>query len=100
MKALLKRLVPGSVRNALREYRWSPSVVSWLPGDSRLFGPPRRWQNLAEYFSDHAGEFREVLPAHPLVFPKPTVIGELAPRFLETAHATAPAGQVFTLRNA
>jgi Glycosyltransferase 61 len=98
--AALKRLVPGPLRNALREFRWPPSVVRWLPGDSRQFGPPRRWQPMREYFTTHPGELREVLPAHPLVVAKPTVIGEFPPRFLESSQAVAPAGQVFTVRDA
>jgi len=100
MSRSLKRLVPGPVRNVLREFRWPPGVVRWLPGDSRHFGPPRRWTTLARYFAAQPDLIREVLPAHPIVVAHPTVLGELPARFQESTQANAPAAQVFNVRNA
>jgi len=101
VKSLLKQLVPSAVRNRLREFRWPPGIVPWLPGSSRLFGPPRHWQLLRDYFATQAaGALREVLPAQRLTPPQPEVIGEISPRFLRYTAETVPPGHVFSLQQA
>jgi len=96
----LKAVVPARIRRRLRWPRWPPQLVPWLPGSSRYFGPPRRWQRLAEYFAHRVGHLREVLPAQALRPPLPEVIGEVPPRFFQSVHTSVPPGQVFTVAGA
>lgn len=100
MSSPLKRWVPKLVRDQLREFRWPPPIVRWLPSSSRQFGPPRHWCRMADYFGNHPGTLREVLPAHPVAIARPITVGEFPSRFLEAPATTAPAGQVFTVREA
>lgn len=102
IKLLLKRVVPARIRRRLRYRwpRWPLPLVPWLPGSSRYFGPPRRWQRLTEYFAHRAGHLREVLPAQALRAPRPEVIGEIPPRFLQNVHTSVPPGHVFTVAGA
>jgi len=98
--ARIKRLIPAPVRDRLRGFRWPPGLVRWLPGTSRLYGPPRRISTLHDYFSRHCGALKEIIPPHEIRLAKPVTHGDFPVRFLASSHNEAPAGRIFELGGA
>lgn len=47
------------------------TVLRWLPGSSRSFGPPRRWQDWRGYRARHNLKWSVVVPAHEERLPPP-----------------------------
>ena len=96
----IKKLLPSFIRNRLRQFRWSPGAVRWLPGDSTRFGPPRRWMRLRDYFSARPGSLRVALAEQALPPPRPALDSTMPQRFLASFRDSVPAAFVFTLHDA
>jgi hypothetical protein len=100
MSRSLKSLIPKFARDRFREIRWPPIVARFLPGDSRQFGPPRRWMPSRKYLSTHPGTFREVLPAQGLPRPQPEFLEPERGRFIGNYLDQVPPASIFTLGEA
>ena len=78
----------------------TPERSKWLPLDSRVFGPPRRWSHTPEYCSGHGSEWREVVPAGVAARRAPHCVNYRAAEMLELVATVMPAAGVARLRNA
>jgi hypothetical protein len=97
---LAKKLVPEPLKHRWRQFRWPLSVVSSLPGSSRVYGPARRWVRATNYFKWHPGRQRRVLPAQTMPAPVFQRCGSIPSRFFERLLPDVPAAFVLELPGA
>lgn len=78
----------------------SPRWARWLPGSSRLFGPPRHFGLIREVVPASGGKVTEIDPPRSLPAPTPVIYGDEPEVGLGNFHPVAPATCVFTLPEA
>lgn len=75
------------------------SVLKWLPGTSRAFGPPRSWATLDEYGRSRKMEWRSIFPSRAEVLPPPFFCNRSADQFERVAQITWPETGIAILPN-
>ena len=78
----------------------APTASSLAAGQLSLFRTAAALATAGRIFRAPRGASAEVLPAQTLRPPRPEVIGEMPPRFLQSIHTSVPPGQVFTVTGA
>jgi len=75
------------------------SVLKWLPGTSRVFGPPRAWASLDEYGRQRKMEWLSLCPSRAEVLPPPFFCNRSAEQFERVAQITWPETGIAILPN-
>ena len=72
----------------------------WLPLDSRVFGPPRRWSHTGEYCHARDFDWREVVAAAAVARKPPRCVNYASAAMLKLVAAELPAAGIARIRNA
>ncbi len=78
----------------------TPERSRWLPLDSRVFGPPRRWSHTSDYCREHGAEWREVVPTCDVKRLAPQCVNYPTAEMLRMVATVLPAAGVARLPNA